>query len=195
MNAKQITWNVTSLNGADPFDVVAPNLEEAVCDALVKLGWTITPSIVQNEPESESEACIHCGRVYDDANQCLSDDCPSKDEFINSSTVLDLAKDHSLELSLSLNGFLTKRFLSLEREGVYSHKFGNGAVHKLYAEDFLRIYPDAHGKVWRVDRVLSKEPAVHKSLALSIKGIVLKFKGLLASCFYLATYSRIFYLG
>ena len=138
MNAKQITWNVTSLKGADPFDVVAPNLEDAVCDALVKLGWTISPSLVKSEPESEPEACVHCGRVYDDADQCLSDDCPSKDEFITSSALLDLAKGHSLELSLSLNGFLTKRFLCLEREGVYSHKFGNGAVHELSSEDLSR---------------------------------------------------------
>ena len=41
MNTKNLTWNVTSLNGADPFDVVASNLEDAVCDALVALGWTI----------------------------------------------------------------------------------------------------------------------------------------------------------
>lgn len=174
MNTKNITWNVTSLKGADPFDVVAPNLEDAVCDALVKLGWTISPSLVKFEPESESYK--------------LSDNCPSQDEFITSSVLLDLAKDHSLELSLSLNGFLTKRFLSLEREGFYSHKFGNGAVHEIYAEDFLRIYPDAHGKVWRVDRVLSKEPA-------SCRSLVLKIKGFFANCFYMATYSRIFYLG
>jgi len=179
MNSKQITWNVTSLKGADPFDVLAPCLEDAVCDALVKLGWTISPGIVK--PDTDSE-------IHVDANQSLADDFPAKDEFITSSALLDLAKNHSLELSLSLNGFLTKRFLSLEREGVYSHKFGNGAVHEISAEDFLRIYPDAHGKVWRVDRVISKEPVSRRSL-------VLKIKNFFANCFYLATYSWIFYLG
>ena len=193
MITKNITWNVTSLKGADPFDVVAPNLEEAVCDALVKLGWTISPSLIQSEPESAS--CIHCGRIYDDANQCLSDDCPSKDEFITSSVLLGLAKDHSLELSLSLNGFLTTRFLSAEHEVLYSHKFGNGEVTYISAQDFLRIYPDTLGKVWRVVRLVSKEPAAHKSLALTIKNLTLSFKGILANCFYLATFSRIFYLG
>ena len=188
MNAKQITWNVTSLKGADPFDVVAPTLEDAVCDALVKLGWTISPSLVQSQPESESEACVHCGRIYDDANQCLSDDCPSKDEFITSSALLDLAKDHSLQLLLSLNGFFSTRFLSAEHEGFYSHKCGNGELSQITAEDFLKIYPDALGKVWRVVRVIPKTPMPRRSLALKIKDFF-------ANCFYLATYSRIFYLG
>ena len=188
MSAKQITWNVTSLKGADPFDVVAPNLEDAVCDALVKLGWTISPSLVKAVPESESEACVHCGRVYDDANQCLSDDCPSKDEFITSSALLDLAKDHSLQLLLSINGFLTTRFLGAEYNGLYFHKCGNGELSQITAEDFLRIYPDSLGKVWRVVRQISKTPMPRRSL-------VLKMKDFFANCFYLATYSRIFYLG
>jgi len=53
MNTKNLTWNVTSLNGADPFDIVAPNLEDAVCDALVALGWTISPGLVKSDPEPE----------------------------------------------------------------------------------------------------------------------------------------------
>ena len=188
MNSKQITWNVTSLKGADPFDVLAPSLEDAVCDALVKLGWTISPGLVKPDPESESEDCVHCGRVYDDANQSLSDDFPSKDEFITSSALLDLAKDHSLQLLLSFNGFQTTRFLGAEYNGLYFHKCGNGELSQITAEDFLRIYPDALGNVWRVVRVISKRPVPRRSL-------VLKIKDFFANCFYLATYSRIFYLG
>ena len=146
-----------------------------MCDALVKLGWTISPSLIQSEPLLE-------------VTECLSNDFPSKDEFITSSVLLDLAKDHSLELSLSLNGFLTNRFLGAEYNGLYFHKCGNGELSQITAEDFLRIYPDAHGNVWRVDRVITKEPASRRSL-------VLKIKGFFANCFYLATYSRIFYLG
>lgn len=179
MNAKQITWNVTSLKGADPFDVVAPNLEEAVCDALVKLGWTISPSLVKPDPDPA---------IRVDANQSLADDFPSKDEFITSSVLLDLAKDHSLQLLLSINGFLTTRFLGAEYNGLYFHKCGNGELSQITAEDFLRIYPDALGKVWRVVREIPKTPMSRRSL-------VLKIKDFFANCFYLATYSRIFYLG
>lgn len=186
MNTKNLTWNVTSLNGADPFNVVAPNLEDAVCDALVALGWTISPSPVI--AGSEPEPCRHCGRVYDDAEQCLSNDCPSRDEFITSSDILVLVKNQGLELLLSLNGFPTKRFLSAGQEGLFSHTCGNGEVSEISAEDFLGIYPDALGKVWRVVRVVSKKPVSRKSLALTIKG-------LLANCFYLGTYTRMFYLG
>jgi hypothetical protein len=115
MITKNITWNVPSLKGADPFDVVAPNLEEAVCDALVKLGWNISPSLnKESEPEPELEPLK------------LIDDCPSKDEFITNSALLDFAKVHSLELSLSLNGFQTTRFLGAEYNGLYSHKCRNG---------------------------------------------------------------------
>ena len=187
MIAKNVTWNVTSLNGAEPFDVTGSDLEEAVCTALIALGWTISPSLVKSEPNDEHE-CPHCGRVYDDSDECLSDDCPSKDEFITSQDLLVLAKDQSLELELSLNGFLTRRFLSAEHQGIYSHKGGNGDVSEISAEDFLRIYPVALGKVWRVVRKIPKMPAPHRPLVDSIKDFF-------AKCIYLATYSPAFYLG
>ncbi len=186
MIAKNVTWNVTSLNGAESFDVVGSDLEEAVCVALVALGWTISPSLVKKyEPVHE---CSDCGRVYDDSDQCLSDDCPAKDEFITSTALLDLAKDQNLELLLSLNGFLTTRFLGAEYQGIYTHKCGNGELSQMTAEDFLRIYPATLGKVWRVVRGIPKEPVPDKSLALTIKGFI-------ANCIYWATYSPTFYLG
>ena len=38
MTTKNITWNVTNKKGsADSFNVNAPNLEEALCDALIAL--------------------------------------------------------------------------------------------------------------------------------------------------------------
>ena len=84
--------------------------------------------------------------------------------------------------------FRLRDFLGAEYNGLYSHKCGNGELSQITAEDFLRIYPDSLGKVWRVVRQISKTPMPRRSL-------VLKIKNFFANCFYLATYSRIFYLG
>lgn len=155
MIAKTVTWNVTSLNGAEPFDVTGSNLEEAVCTALVALGWTISPSLVKSEPNDEYE-CPHCGRVYDDSNECLSDDCPSKDELVTSSDVLALSKSHNLKLEFKFAcNFWSSQSLSSDYDGYYSHQITDGDINRVSTEDFLRIYPDSLGKVWRVERKTS----------------------------------------
>ncbi len=185
MSAKNITWTVANKKGSvDPFNVTGHDLEDAVCNALVHLGWDITPALIkpEPEPESESEPEIHI--------ESASDDLSSKDEFITSSKVIDLAKDHNLELMLSLNGFSTSRYLGHECHGFYSHKSGTGDAVEITADDFLRIYPNSHGNVWRVVQLSKSEPykKAPQSLPVTIKGFF-------ASCFYLATYSRLFYLG
>ena len=179
MITKNITWNVTNKKGlSDPFNVTATDLEDALCNALIHLGWDITPALIESEPEPEIQL------------ESVSDDFPSKDEFLTSSQVIDLAKDHNLELMLSLNSFLTRRFLGHECHGFYSHKSGTGDGVEITADDFLRIYPNSHGNVWHVLRASKaiRSQAPDKSVAL-------KAKGFLASLFYLSTYSRLFYIG
>ena len=145
MITKNITWNVTRIKGAThkvatDFDVVAPNLEYAACDALLSLGWDMTPSRnlkMESEPEP-------------DLQPDSSDETLVTDSFI-SSEILDLAKDKHLRLLLLLDGgFFTNRSLSREFDGSYLHQGGNGDATQLSAEDFLRIYPDTLGKVWSV---------------------------------------------
>jgi hypothetical protein len=162
------------------------NLTWDVCDALIALGWTVPPRRVKTNPVSEAGQFLHGARVYGDAGdtgECLPAACPSKDAFITSADVLVLAKNQSMELLLSLNGFLTKRFLSSEKEGVYFHKVDNGDLVTISAEDFLRIYPDTLGKAWRVVRVVPEKQTPRRSLVTLIKDF-------LVSCFCLTVYFR-----
>jgi hypothetical protein len=85
--------------------------------------------------------------------------------------VLFLARNQRLQLSLSLSGFLTTRFLSAESDGFYSHTCGNGEVTKITADDFMRIYPDAMEAVWRVVQVMSIKPVPTKSFLTSVKSV------------------------
>jgi hypothetical protein len=58
------------------------------CDSLLKdvgsglnFAMEVFSGLRSVQPENATPAfeCPDCGRVYDDANQCLSDDCPSRD--------------------------------------------------------------------------------------------------------------------
>jgi len=40
---EEMTWQVKSDNGCDPFEVTAVNLEEALRDALWAIGWSVSP--------------------------------------------------------------------------------------------------------------------------------------------------------
>lgn len=82
----ETTWIVKSDNGCDPFEVVAAGISDARRDALFAIGWTVS---AKNQDGSDNNStgkfsCEHCGRSYDDANECLSDDCPSKFQLISS---------------------------------------------------------------------------------------------------------------
>jgi len=66
---EETIWSVKSDNGCDPFEVNAANREDALRDALFAIGWTVA--------QKGAFECDQCGRIYDDAGQCLSDDCPA----------------------------------------------------------------------------------------------------------------------
>ena len=72
--------------------------------------------------------------------------------------LLYLAKDHHLDMSLSLNeGFRTGLYLGATSAlGLHTHKGTDGGFHQIFPVEFLRFYPNSLGKVWRIDR---KTPA------------------------------------
>ena len=72
--------------------------------------------------------------------------------------LLYLAKDHHLDMSLSLNGdFRTGLYLSATSTlGLHTHRGTEGSSHRILPVEFLRFYPNSLGKVWRIDR---KTPA------------------------------------
>lgn len=159
-----LTWNVTNLKVKDQsFSVNGESLEDAVCNALLSLGWNITlgQEIIKSE-----------------------------DEFITSSELLVLAKKQSMELSLCLNGFFTKRFLSKETDGAFSHNIDNGETLKMSREDFLRVYPNELGKVWRITRVENSVKPIVKSHSL-----MFKIKKFISKIFSLTAYLPTFYMG
>ncbi len=41
--SEELTWQVKSDNGCDPFEVTAVNQEEALRDALFAIGWSVSP--------------------------------------------------------------------------------------------------------------------------------------------------------
>ncbi|MBS3963757.1 MAG: hypothetical protein KGZ80_04525 [Methylomonas sp.] len=79
--------------------------------------------------------------------------------------LLDLAKDHHLDVSLSINGvFQADLYLGATSSlGFHALRRTDGRTHKVLPVDFLRFYPNSLGKVWRVDR---KTPAksLHRAL-------------------------------
>lgn len=72
--------------------------------------------------------------------------------------LIDLAKDHHLQISLALNGgFRTGLFLGAQSAlGLHSHRGFDGRTHQVMPVELLRYYPNSLGKVWRIDR---KSPA------------------------------------
>lgn len=63
--------------------------------------------------------------------------------------LLDLAKDHHLDMSLSLNGdFLTGLYLSATSTlGLHTHRGTDRSSHRILPVEFLRFYPNSLGKV------------------------------------------------
>jgi hypothetical protein len=87
----------------------------------------------------------------DDAQATLLDD-----SLLTSTEALDLARDHNIELSLSLkSGLRATHFLCSEPDGQYFHKDIDGVIREIYPEDFLDTYPDSLGKIWRIDQGLN----------------------------------------
>lgn len=72
--------------------------------------------------------------------------------------LLDLAKDHHLDMSLSLNeGFRTGLYLgAVSALGFHTHRGTDGRYHQILPVELLRFYPNSLGKVWRIGR---KTPA------------------------------------
>jgi hypothetical protein len=72
--------------------------------------------------------------------------------------LLDLAKDHHLQVSLALKGsFRTDLYFGAQSAlGLHSHKGFDGLIRHVLPVEILRYYPNSHGKVWRIDR---KTPA------------------------------------
>lgn len=72
--------------------------------------------------------------------------------------LLDLAKDHHLDISLASNADFRKGiFLGAQSaRGLHSFKGFEGRNHQVKPVDILRYYPNSLGKVWRIDR---KTPA------------------------------------
>ena len=90
----------------------------------------------------------NCRPQQDDAQATLSDD-----SLLTSTEVLDLARDHNIELSLSLkSGLRATHYLYSEPDGQYFHKDIDGVIREIYPEDFLDTYPDSLGKIWRIDQ-------------------------------------------
>lgn len=88
------------------------------------------------------------------ACQCTKKDL-EKDLF-TSLEVIDLAKDHNLELSLAFNdSFMTGIFLGAKSGDYHLFRRVDG-YSKIKEHEFLRAYPLSQGDVWRVD---SKTPA------------------------------------
>lgn len=155
---KETTWSVKSDNGCDPFEVIAAGREDAFRDALHAIGWTVAPKQDDHDgsPSECAFECDQCGRIYDDADECLSDDCPTKDELLTSSDVLILADSHDLQLSKLLDGGLqSSHILSGCLFGELSHKGDDGKNRRITSKDFLRAYPNSLGKVWRVEKKIS----------------------------------------
>lgn len=72
--------------------------------------------------------------------------------------LLDLAKDHHLDMSLGLNGgFRTGLYLGATSAlGLHTHRGSDGRYHQILPVELLRFYPNSLGKVWHIDR---KTPA------------------------------------
>ena len=91
----------------------------------------------------------------DDAQVTLLDD-----SLLTSTEALDLARDHNIELSLSLkSGLRATHYLYSEPDGQYFHKDIDGVICEIYPEDFLDTYPDSLGKIWRIEQKVSTKPA------------------------------------
>jgi hypothetical protein len=87
--------------------------------------------------------------------------------------LLDLAKDHHLDMSLSFNGcFRTGLYLGATSTlGLHLHRGTVGRSHRILPVEFLRFYPNSLGKVWRIYR---KTPAksVYRTFCSIRKSIV-----------------------
>ena len=123
---KESTWQVTSDNGCDPFEVTASSLNDARRDALHAIGWDVLPKKVNS-------------LVFQTEDSCLT-----------STEVIELAKDHDLKLSLFSAGIRFIHNLLSDHNGQYFHEAMDGIVHQIIPEDFLDTYPDSLGKIWTV---------------------------------------------
>ena len=150
----ETAWSVKSDNGCDPFEVVAAGISDARRDALFAIGWTVS---LKNQDGSGSHlsgnfSCEHCGRSYDDATECLSDDCPSN-QLISSTDVLRLVEHHDLQLSHFVEGKIQSRHvLGLCLNGQYTFRVNDGEIMRITANEFLFTYPISLGDVWHVDK-------------------------------------------
>jgi hypothetical protein len=90
--------------------------------------------------------------------------------------LLDLAQDHHLDISLSLNGgYRTGFYLGAKSPlGLHNHKGFDGLSHQVLPVELLRYYPNPLEKVWRIDR---KTPAksVYRTLSSLRQSIVKRF--------------------
>lgn len=79
-------------------------------------------------------------------------------DLFTSLEVIDLAKDHDLELSLFVNEdlFLTNIFLGAKSGDHHLFRRVDGHSKMIREHEFLRAYPLSQGDVWRVD---SQTPA------------------------------------
>lgn len=124
------------------------------------------PGDVVAQADQEFE-CKSCGRVYDDSQECLSDDCPSKTELLTSSEILELAKHHNLKFSLLQDGdFRGTHYLHFGYDHIYFYKDRDRdhEVTEIRAEDFLYVHPDSLGKVWRVDQPIGDRSFMNSRL-------------------------------
>ena len=88
--------------------------------------------------------------------------------------LLDLAKDHHLDVSLSTNEvFQSSLYLGAASSlGFHMFRRTDGRSHQILPVDLLRFYPNSLGKVWRVDR---KTPAKSLRRALcNIRQFIIK---------------------
>jgi hypothetical protein len=87
--------------------------------------------------------------------------------------LLDLAKDHHLDMSLSINGgFRTGLYLvATSTLGLHTYRGSDGRSHQILPVELLRFYPNSLGKVWRIYR---KTPAksVYRTFCSIRKSIV-----------------------
>jgi hypothetical protein len=124
------------------------------------------PGDVIAQADQEFE-CKSCGRVYDDCQECLSDDCPSKTALLTSSEILELAKNHNLQFSLLQDGdFRGTHYLHFGYDHIYFYKDRDRdhEVTEIRAEDFLYVHPDSLGKVWRIDQPIGDKISMNSRL-------------------------------
>jgi hypothetical protein len=185
----ETTWVAQSDNGCDPFEVIAAGLEDALRDALHAIGWTVSskqddPDAGDSDDSSESDEPHVSSDVLLETEGYVGS---NESQLLTSIQILDIAKDHDLELSMfSDNGFRVTHFLGAENKGHYSHEGCDGDTSRITAKDFLRAYPNSLGKIWHVDQKIHNTPQHH--------GISRFFRNMIAAIYRSAGCNPLVYL-